>query len=77
MVKVKMFGPMRLKAEFRDFEAELSSVKEACTEVSKRTGMAEKELRACVFMINGKLSKLRSELKDGDELVFLAPSGGG
>ena len=77
MVTVKMFGPLRLKAEFRDFSAELHSVREACAEMEKRTGFPEKEFRACVFMVNGSPAKIRTKLKDGDELVFLAPSGGG
>ncbi len=77
MVTVKMFGPLRLKTEFRDFCAELHSVRDACTLMAERTGLPEKEFRACVFMVNGVSANLRTKLKDGDELVFLAPSGGG
>ena len=77
MVSVKMFGPLRLKTEFRDFTAELHSVREACAMIAKRTGFPEKEFRACVFMVNGTPAKIGTKLHDGDELVFLAPSGGG
>lgn len=77
MVTVKMFGPLRLKTEFKNFSAELHSVREACAEMEKRTGFPEKEFKACVFMVNGTPAKIRTKLKDGDELVFLAPSGGG
>ena len=77
MVTVKMFGPLRLKTEFRDFTADLHSIKEACALMEQRTGFPEKEFKACVFMVNGASAKYRDKLKDGDELVFLAPSGGG
>ena len=77
MVSVKMFGPLRLKTEFQDFTAEFHSVREACALMEERTGFPEKEFRACVFMVNGASANIRTKLKDGDELVFLAPSGGG
>ena len=77
MVSVKMFGPLRLKTGFRNFTAEIHSVREACAVMKDRTGFPEKEFRACVFMVNRAPAKISTKLKDGDELVFLAPSGGG
>ena len=52
-------------------------MRDACRLLSKATGFPEKEFKNCMFMINGKNAKYSSKLEDGDELVFLTPSGGG
>ena len=75
MVTIKLFGS--LKTGFKEMEAYVASVKEACEIVARATGWAEKDFKRCAFMVNGKQSKLSSALKDGDELVLMAPSGGG
>ena len=41
MVSVKMFGPLRLKTGFRNFTAEIHSVREACAVMKDRTGFPE------------------------------------
>ena len=65
MVRIKLFGVLRLKTGFKETEANVSSVREACEIVSRATG------------VNGKQSKLSAALQDGDELVLMSPSGGG
>jgi len=78
MVKIKMFGSLRLKCGFQGTEADITTIKQACEIVAKETGFPEKEFRACIFCVNGKMnSKYSTKLKDGDELVFMSPSGGG
>lgn len=78
MVKIKMFGSLRLKTGFKGMEADVKSIPEACDLVAKETGWDVKELRGCIFCVNGKMnSKISTKIKDGDELIFMAPSGGG
>ncbi len=77
MVRIKLFGVLRLKTGFKETEANVSSVREACEILSRATGWDGKDLKRCIFMVNGKQSKLSAALQDGDELVLMSPSGGG
>lgn len=80
MIKIKLFGSLRLKTGCKGLEAdsqEVRTVKEACVLMADTTGMTTAEYKNCVIMLNGKQAKISSKLSDGDELVFLAPSGGG
>ena len=77
MVRIKLFGVLRLKTGFKETEANVSSAREACEIVSRATGWDGKDLKRCIFMVNGKQSKLSAALQDGDELVLMSPSGGG
>lgn len=77
MVSIKLFGSLRLKTGFKGMEAYVSTVREACEVLARATGWDEKDFKRCVFMINGKQSKLSASLSEGDELVLMAPSGGG
>ena len=80
MIKIKLFGSLRLKTGCKGLEADpqdVRTVKEACVLMADATGMTLAEYKNCVIMLNGKQAKISSKLSDGDELVFLAPSGGG
>jgi len=77
MVKIKMFGSLRLKTGFKGCEADVKSVKEACEYIANLTGKNVKEFHNCNYLVNGKMVKPNSSLKDGDELVLMAASGGG
>ena len=80
MIKIKLFGSLRLKTGRKGLEADshnIKTVKEACTLMADATGMTPAEFKNCVIMLNGKQAKISARLSDGDELVFLAPSGGG
>ena len=80
MIKIKLFGSLRLKTGCKGLEADsqnVRTVKEACSLMAATTGMTSAEYKNCVIMLNGKQSKISSKVIDGDELVFLAPSGGG
>lgn len=80
MIKIKLFGSLRLKTGCKGLEVdsqEVRTVKEACVLMADTTGMTLAEYKNCVIMLNGKQAKISSKLSDGDELVFLAPSGGG
>lgn len=77
MVTIKIYGTLRLKCGLGQMEAYTDSIKDACRILALATGTLEKEFRHCTFAVNGKKVGLGTRLKDGDELVFLAPSGGG
>lgn len=80
MVKIKLFGSLRLKTGCKGLEVQISdvsSVKAACELLASETGHGIKEFKNCVFMINGKPGKFSSALQDGDELILLAAAGGG
>ncbi|MCI6855016.1 MAG: MoaD/ThiS family protein [Firmicutes bacterium] len=80
MIKIKLFGSLRLKTGCKGLEADskdVRTIKEACVLMADTTGMTLAEYKNCVIMLNGKQAKISSKLSDGDELVFLAPSGGG
>ncbi len=77
MVTIKIYGTLRLKCGLGQMETYTSSIKDACRLLALATGTPEKEFRHCTFAVNGKKVGLSTALKDGDELVFLAPSGGG
>ena len=80
MIKIKLFGSLRLKTGCKCLDAQtedVKTVKDACALMAEATGMKPSEYKNCVIMLNGKQTKLSSKLSDGDELVFLAPSGGG
>ena len=80
MIKIKLFGSLRLKTGCKGLEADskdVRTIKEACVLMADTTGMTTAEYKNCVIMLNGKQAKISSKLSDGDELVFHAPSGGG
>ena len=80
MIKIKLFGSLRLKTGCKGLEADskdVRTIKEACVLMADTTGMTTAEYKNCVIMLNDKQAKISSKLSDGDELVFLAPSGGG
>ena len=77
MVTIKVYGTLRLKCGLGQMEAYTDSIKDACRILALATGTAEKEFKHCKFAVNGKQVGYSTKLKDGDELVFLAPAGGG
>ena len=77
MVTIKIYGTLRLKCGLGQMESYTDSIKHACRILALATGTPEMEFKHCTFAVNGKKVGLSTRLKDGDELVFLAPSGGG
>lgn len=74
MVKVKLFGVIRLQAGVSGFETEARSIDEVRSEIP---GVTKREAKDLVVMVNGKSVSRWYRLKDGDEVVFLSPAGGG
>ena len=77
MVTIKIYGTLRLKCGLGQLETYTGSIKDACRLLALATGTPEKEFKHCTFAVNGKKVGFSAKLKDGDELVLLAPSGGG
>jgi len=77
MVKIKLFGTLRLKTGFKSTEAEISNIKEAWQLLSDKTGVPAKEFKKCIISLNGQRCKVSVRLQEGDELAFFSPSGGG
>ncbi len=77
MIKIKLFGTLRLKTGFKGMEADITSVKEAWLLLSDRTGLPAKEFKKCIISLNGQQCKASVQLQEGDELAFFSPSGGG
>ena len=77
MVKIKLFGSLRLKTGLKELDADISRVKDAFLLLAKATGLKEKDFKQCVMLINGKQVKASTLLLDGDELELLTPAGGG
>ncbi len=84
MVKVKLFGLLRLDTGIKELEADVKSVKGLYTvllsEAKKAkpdTKVCAKDIDGCIVMINGKAGKKNSRLKDGDEVLLMSPVCGG
>jgi len=81
MVKVKLFGVMRLKTKIKEIDIPEGRISDALPLIVSKadpvSGVTVKELKNCVIMINGKQSNCRAKVKNGDEVVFLSPAGGG
>jgi molybdopterin converting factor small subunit len=77
MVKIKLFGTLRLKTGFKETEADISSIREAWEILSEATDTPAKEFRKCIVALNGKPCKASAKLSDGDEITLFSPSGGG
>ena len=84
MVNVKLFGLFRLDTGIKEFDAEVSSVKELypillakAREKDPETKITAKDIDGCIVIINGKQSKKSAKLSDGDKVMLTSPVCGG
>ncbi|MDY3051699.1 MAG: MoaD/ThiS family protein [Ndongobacter sp.] len=77
MVRVRLFGSLRIRIGFQGMDVEAANITEVCRILARETGHEEKEFRRCLFVLNGAPCGIRARLADGDELMLLSPSGGG
>ena len=82
MIKIKFYGMIRLNCGVAKLELEAKTIEELIFFIDKKIeGLNEKDLKNCTILVNGinmlKLKKLKTSLKDGDEVVFLSPASGG
>lgn len=74
MIKVHIYGVVRLKTKVSYFETNVSTLEELKGIIP---GISRKEANDLVVLVNGKPAKRRMKFEDGDEVSFLAPAGGG
>ncbi len=77
MITVRFFGLLRLDSGVKALEAEAGSMRALYREVEIKAGIPVKTLKGCNVFINGKPKKFNQKLRDGDQVMFLAPSCGG
>ena len=84
MVKVKLFGTLRLETGLKQVEAEAATVAELypilLAEARKARPAARisaGDIDGCIVMINGQQAKKKSTLSDGDEVMLISPVCGG
>ena len=84
MVKVKLFGLLRLDTGLKELELEANSVKElyplileAAHSARPGTAVTLKDMDGCIVMINGVQGKKSSKLAPGDEVMLMSPLCGG
>lgn len=74
MIRVKIFGVVRLKAGVSGFETNVKTLNELQGIIP---GISRKEAKDLVVLVNGKSVKKSYHFQDGDEVCLLAPAGGG
>ncbi len=84
MVKVKLFGTLRLETGVKELQMEAGTVREVLPAVLRalqaerpECPLTERELRACMIAVNGVQAGLRTGLRDGDEVWLFPVSAGG
>lgn len=81
MVTVKLFGVLRLKTGIREVQIPPGKLPDRFPLIlagaDPASGVTVADLKRCVIMVNGKQSSYRIKVKDGDEVLFLSPAGGG
>lgn len=77
MVKVKFFGVMRLNMGISTISIDADRVGRVIEKIAA-TGKVEKsELKKCMIFVDGKRARVQTRVRDGNEIVFLSPAGGG
>ena len=82
MVKVKLFGLLRLDSGVKEFTAEAEKVKdiyEVLIEMARQNGktITAKNVSSCAVLVNGQQATKNTKLKDGDQIVFMSMVAGG
>ena len=81
MVKVKFLGLLRMDLKTRDAEFNAVTVEELLAQIASSFPISVNDLRNCIIFVRGKnitQQKLfKTELKDGDEVLFMNAVSGG
>ena len=84
MVRIGVYGVLRLDSGVKQLEAEAGNVQDMLRlvlEESKRikpdSCVTMKDLKGCMVVVNGKMVKPNAKLHDGDEIMLVPASGGG
>ena len=74
VIKVSLYGVIRLQAGVGHFESDASTLEEL---KSRIPNVSLKEANDLIVLVNGTTVKKKYKFKDGDEVVFMSPAGGG
>ena len=74
LIKVKLYGVIRLSAGVSQFETNVATLEEL---KGILPGISRKEANDLIVLVNGNPVKKNYRFEDADEVVFLAPAGGG
>lgn len=74
MIKVSMYGVVRLKTGVKHFEADAKNLKELKGMLPELTRAEAEDL---LVLVNGKSVRKNYQFQEDDEVVFLSPAGGG
>ena len=76
MIRVKLYGLLRIESGIKERQLEAAAVKEVLEEL-ERCGIPRKKLETAVILVNGSSANKRSKLTDGDTVVLMSPVAGG
>ena len=76
MIRVKLYGLLRIDSGIKERQLEATAVKEVLEEL-ERYGIPRKKLDATVILVSGKNANKRSKLTDGDTVTLMSPVAGG
>ena len=76
MIRVKLYGLLRIESGIKERQLEAATVKEVLEDL-ERCGIPRKKMDATVILVNGKNVNKRSKLSDGDTVVLMSPVAGG
>lgn len=82
MVKVKLFGLLRIDSGIKEFDTEADKVKDIYSVLLRKASengrvITEKNIRSCAVMVNGQHANKNTKLKNGDEVIFMSMVAGG
>ena len=77
MIKVQLFGVVRLKAGVASMELDEAQITTLHDLKGVLPGISRKEADDLLVLINGGKAKKHYRFKNGDTVVFLSPAGGG
>jgi molybdopterin converting factor small subunit len=82
MVKIKLFGLLRLDSGVKEFDAEVKSVKEIyplLIEKAQQNGknITVKDIKSSAVLVNNQQANKNTKLCDGDMVIFMSMVAGG
>lgn len=84
MIKVKIFGLLRMDTGLKELELEGEKVRDLYPQILAHamrahpgTKVRAKDIDGCIIMINGVQGKKSSTLCDGDTVMLMSPVCGG
>ena len=84
MVHVQLFGLFRLDTGIKEFDTDVSSVKQLypvlmkkAKEINPDTKITRRDIDGCIIVVNGVQMSKAARLKDGDQVQLMSPVCGG